>query len=167
MHLAKIPQMTQKPYYIIRVKWSYLKTWLKEQEVNLNPPYQRGYVWTEDQRSKYIEYCLKGGISGRSIFLNGKDWETDGTAPLEVVDGKQRLVSICLYLNNKVKAYGCYLNETDGKLNQNTGTYIDIYIHSLKTDKEVVQWYLDLNEGGTVHTAADLAVAYYMLKYLP
>jgi len=65
--------------------------------LQLNPDFQRGHVWIENQQIKYIEYILRGGKTARVIYLN-----------------------------------------------------------NLKTRKEVLQWYLEFNSYGTIHTEEEI-----------
>jgi hypothetical protein len=37
----------------------------------------------------------------------------------------------------------------------NTNTLI-IHVNNLKTEKEVLQWYIDMNAGGTPHTTEEI-----------
>lgn len=160
--------------YRINVSWDYLPVWIKSQGeskygmIELNPPYQRGYVWTQEQKELYLEYRLRGGMSGKDIFWNCPNWMSN-TRPdktsdrLELVDGKQRIDAVLGFLDNKVKAFGKFLNEYEGKLH---GIHHDFVFHvnNLDTEKEVVEWYLGLNKGGSVHTEKDLEPAYQFLK---
>ena len=42
----------------------FIENEIKEYNLNMNPNFQRGHVWTEIQQSKYVEFNLKGGKSG-------------------------------------------------------------------------------------------------------
>lgn len=42
---------------------------VQNQGLQMQPWFQRQHVWTEDQQIAYIEFFLKGGISGRDVFL--------------------------------------------------------------------------------------------------
>ena len=69
-------------YMINRYKDSY--------DLDFNPKFQRGYVWTLKQKQKYIEYLISGGISGREIYFNCPGF-MGNSGQMVVVDGKQRL----------------------------------------------------------------------------
>ena len=45
-----------------------------ELKLNLEPDFQRDYVWTEEQQSRYIEFLLKRPDSGRDIYFNHPGW---------------------------------------------------------------------------------------------
>ena len=75
--------------------------------------------------------------------------------PFYLVDGKQRLQAVRLFLNNKIKAFGYYYNEYEDELHL-IGPDFLINVNDLATREEVLQWYLDLNSGGVVHTEEEL-----------
>lgn len=41
----------------------------EEMGLQLNPEFQRGHVWTEEQQIAWLEYHLRGGKSGNIIYL--------------------------------------------------------------------------------------------------
>jgi len=168
MKFRDIPQMTQA-HYNVHISWDYLEMWLEkertESPLNMDPPYQRGYVWTAEQKVAYIEYILKGGISGKDIFWNCPGWMDTYEGPMEIVDGKQRISAVLDFLNNKIKAFGHLFNEFEDNLRMSEATFI-FHINNLTNKKDIVQWYLDMNTGGSVHTEKDLQPAYDMIKEL-
>lgn len=70
MNFSDIRKMSRANYHI-DVPWSYLVKQLdsfsKDCVVNLDPPYQRGYVWSDQQKTDYIEFRLKGGMRSLQI----------------------------------------------------------------------------------------------------
>ncbi len=72
---------------------------LTKKKLNLTPSYQRGDVWRTGDRQKLIESILRG-IPLPSIILlrNG------GSAPDDVVDGKQRLTAILRFVGKHPEA---------------------------------------------------------------
>lgn len=66
-------------------------------DLQLQPDYQRGYVWTNKQASKFIESILMG-IPVPTIFFSEN---FDGT--FEVIDGQQRLTALHKFWNNQLK----------------------------------------------------------------
>jgi hypothetical protein len=71
-----------------------------------------------------------------------------------LVDGKQRLDAIAAFMENRVKAFGTYYKDYEDRLRTLDG--IKVNVNDLKTRAEVLQWYLDLNTGGVVHTTAEI-----------
>jgi hypothetical protein len=130
--------------------------------LNDSPDYQRGHVWTEKQQVKYIEHILRGGKSGRDIYLNCPGWMRDFEGPFEVVDGKQRIQAVRRFLNNEIKVFGHYYREFEGKLPY--WVSFVVHINDLKTREEVLTWYLEMNEGGTIHTEEELETVRSLLE---
>lgn len=151
--------------YSVDVDWSHLKNYLqdlKENEgVNLNPIYQRGYVWTERQKTEYLEHILRGGFSGRDIFWNSANWQSAGeTGVLELVDGQQRVKTVLQFLDNKVPIFdGYYFQDFTDRMRTINARFRS-HINNLPTQLEVVEWYLGMNKGGSIHTEEDLKPAY-------
>lgn len=68
-------------------------SYAKEDELDLSPPYQREYIWSNPDSQKLIESILRG-IPLPSIILA----TVTGDAKLQIVDGKQRLTSILRFV---------------------------------------------------------------------
>lgn len=168
-----IPQFPFASYHC-NVGWSYLEEWLDGHKgatsytIELNPDYQRGYVWSQEQKEKYIEYRLKGGFSGKDIYWNCPNWmhfHKVKNAKLELVDGKQRIDAVIGFMNDEVKAFGKFKSEFEDKM-PFTIDFV-FHINNLVNRREVIEWYLGLNRGGSVHTEKDLQPAYEALKNCP
>lgn len=73
-----IPPFTSSGSYQIDCSPEYLVEWIeKEQEemgLELNPDFQRGHVWTEQQQIAFLEYFLRGGKSGTILYFNCPSW---------------------------------------------------------------------------------------------
>ncbi|MCD7996441.1 MAG: DUF262 domain-containing protein [Clostridiales bacterium] len=129
-----------------------------EMGLQMNPDFQRGHVWTEDQQSRYIEFVLMGGQTGRDFYFNCPKGVYDReTAKNDYVcvDGLQRTTAIEKFLDNKIKVFGQYYNEFDRKLGRVEYT-ISVYINELTTRKEVLRWYVQFNDGGTPHSKEEI-----------
>lgn len=158
-----IPQFTRGGSYQCDLNISRVPRWINDMEkdmnLQLNPDFQRGHVWTEEQQIAWLEFFLKGGKSGNIIYFNCPSWYwlvPDGAYNEFVcVDGLQRLTAICRFINNEVKVFGSYFNEyTDlAILNRHP---IKFNVNDLKTEREVLQWYVDMNAGGTPHTTEEI-----------
>ena len=51
--------------------------------LQLNPEFQRGHVWTEEQQIAWVEYYLRGGKSGNTIYLNNHSGIASGNLKME------------------------------------------------------------------------------------
>jgi hypothetical protein len=76
---------------------SEFKTMWDEGDIELNPDYQRDYVYTEKRASKLVESILMG-IPIPTVYLSQEQNET-----YSVIDGQQRLTSFVKYLSNEYK----------------------------------------------------------------
>lgn len=68
-----IPQFTRDSNYKVNMDIRRIPDWIKENEgygLQLNPRFQRGHVWTEQQQIAWLEFFLRGGKSGIEIYFN-------------------------------------------------------------------------------------------------
>lgn len=170
MKFSKIEKLPTT-LYAIDVYWPTLNEQIaflgNSNGVNLIPPYQRGYVWTHGQKVRYIEYILKGGLSGRDIYWNAKNWVRGGEVGiLELVDGLQRITAVQGFLDNKFAIFGqYYYKDFTDKPKRNVS--FRFHVNDFDTQLEVVDWYFGLNNGGTYHTPEHFKSAYdYKQKLL-
>ena len=63
--------------------------------LNIRPKYQREFVYKDKQRDSVIETVKK------SFPLNVLYWVKNDDNSYEVLDGQQRTISICEYVNGK------------------------------------------------------------------
>lgn len=163
MRFLDIPQFTRSASYRINVSWGYLEQQLESfaqgYELELEPEFQRAHVWNDGQRSRYVEYVLQGGKSSREIQWNCAEFGKGRDAfarKILLVDGLQRLTAVRKFLANEVRAFGLLRREFEGKLP--TLGYMDFVfaVNDLSTYPEVLQWYIDLNTGGVVHTDEEI-----------
>jgi uncharacterized protein with ParB-like and HNH nuclease domain len=133
----------------------------KEYNLNFNPDFQRDYVWTIKQKISYIEYLLKNPTSGLDIYFNHPNWMSNFTGEMVLVDGKQRLTAILDFINNIFPVYGYFYKEYTDNL-----PFICLHfnISKLQTRKQILQWYLDFNTGGTYHTETEIQKVKYLLS---
>lgn len=134
-----------------------IEEWDSEFGVIMNPDFQRGNVWIEEQQILYIEFLLKGGKTARVLYFNNPNWNRyiTGNDNMVCVDGLQRYTAIKRFINNEIKVFGYYFNEYEDspRIMQNT---IKINVNDLQTRKEVLRWYIDFNTGGTVHSKEEI-----------
>lgn len=158
MKFDDIPKFTKDADYQVNQPWKFLldsmTIYLVQHRLDMNPDFQRGHVWNQKQRIAYVEYILKGGISGRTIYFNHPGWMSDFKGDFVLVDGLQRLTSVMQFLNNKFPVFGYLYKEYTDRMAWNADFVFKI--NNLKTRKEVLQWYLDLNSGGVIHTKKEL-----------
>lgn len=160
-----------RAYYSVHIAWTSVEDTLKRYDernisgflgLDLNPDFQRDFVWTEEQETKYIEYTLMGGEIGKNIYFNHPNWQGNYKGVMELIDGKQRLNAVHKYLNNEIKAFGYYHKEYEDKL-RITNTNFIFNVTTLKTRREILQLYLNIN-GGIAHSDEELLRVKRMLK---
>lgn len=160
MKFSEIPQFTRRAGYHVHIGWDYLERWIereqRENNLDLNPEFQRGHVWNDKKRRNYVEFILRGGQSSRDIYFNCPGWMGDFRGPLVLVDGKQRIEAVRKFLSNKLSIFdGHHFNEFEDRVSIVRHNFI-VNINDLNTHAEVLQWYLDLNSGGVVHSKKEL-----------
>ncbi len=159
MKFKDIPQYTQHPNYVVDISFDYLEQhlsfWNDRGELELEPDFQRSHVWNTEQQIAYVEYLLKGGHAAQELYFNCKGWQTTYDGPIQLVDGLQRLTAVRSFLANKIPVFGTLYSEFEDKL-RFTRSNFKFYINNLKTRKEVLQWYIDLNTGGVIHSSSEI-----------
>ncbi|MFT7022435.1 MAG: hypothetical protein ACJA07_001519 [Rhodococcus sp. (in: high G+C Gram-positive bacteria)] len=81
-------------------------------ELDLNPPYQRGDVWGAT-RQKNLWFSLLSGVPVPSIILNSRidfDWPTQHG--YGVIDGKQRITAILGFMHDRFRLPGSWFAAT-------------------------------------------------------
>lgn len=138
-----------------------LDTWEERDGLDLNPDFQRGHVWTESQQISFMEAFLRGLRTARVIYFNSPAFglKNDGK-PIDLsdeivcVDGLQRLTAALRFLNNEIPVFGSYFSDFEDRPRE---TYsFKFNVNCLKTRKELLEWYLQFNSGGTVHSEEEL-----------
>lgn len=120
----------------------------------LDPPYQRGSVWTELQRRSLVLSMLQGLPIG-AVFINHRTWNAS-----YVVDGRQRIETVRAFINEGFTVPGEWVG-TGGELYftemplraQRTvrDALIATYETNLKTEADEADLYHRINFGGTPH----------------
>ena len=127
-------------------------------KLDINPDFQRGHVWTENQQILFIESILRGGAkNARTIYLNHPNWMRTNSKTYNefvCVYGLQRYTTIKKFMNNEIKVLGYYYKEFTGRLRMMHDMYINV--NDLPSKKDVLRWYLEMNSCGTVHTQEEI-----------
>lgn len=168
MKITKFEDIKKFPHcsYKIDVAWNYLEEQIafeSELNLNLNPDFQRAHVWTKKQQIEYCEYVLKNGSSGKELYFNCVGWGDDYRGPYVIVDGKQRLEAVRSFMNGKIKVFNSYIHEYKDKPNSLIARF-SWNIAALETRKEVLEWYINFNSGGTIHTDKEIQKVKNMLE---
>ena len=158
MKFADIQKLTREGHYQINIPIKRLPSWIQDHVesdgLEMNPDFQRGHVWTEEQQIAYVEFLLRGGQSGRTIYFNHPGWMGNFQGDFVCVDGLQRCTAICRFINNEIPVFGTLYKDFEDKLHSDPDVLVNI--NDLKTREEVLQWYLEMNTMGTPHTKEEL-----------
>ena len=157
-----IPQFTRSASYMVHVGLDYLAShyahYVLHYGLDVSPDFQRGNVWTQQQKVRFVEYMLRGGTSGLDIYINCPTWQHSTEVENDscvLVDGKQRLDAALGFINNEFPVFGSFYRDFTDRL-RSVNCCFRWHVNDLKTREEVLSWYLDLNSGGTVHTEEEL-----------
>lgn len=171
MKFSDISQLTRQANYQVNLWWEDLGESLDHYMrpncgggLDTDPDFQRGHVWTEAQQIAYVEFKLRGGSGSNDLYTNCVGWMGDFRGPFVLVDGKQRLNAALRFIRNEIPAFGLFRKEYKGRI----PSYAEFIFHvnNLKTEKEVLTWYLEMNSGGTPHTQEELNKVKAMLEVL-
>jgi len=135
-------------------------------KLQIDPDFQRGHVWTEQQQIAWLEFFFRGGKTGRVIYLNHPGWMRDYDGDFVLVDGKQRIEALRRFYANEIPIFGSYFREFTDK-SRHSLINIRININTLKTRAEVLKWYIEMNAGGTPHTPEEIEKVRDLLKKEP
>ena len=74
----------------------------------MNPPYQRGYVWNRKEKEKLISSIFQNIDIGKFSFIKNPSYSDKS---YEILDGKQRLSAILEFYENNLSWNGLYFND--------------------------------------------------------
>ena len=66
-------------------------------------------------------------------------------------------------MNGEIPVFGSYVNEYEDTMSIVRHS-IKVNINNLKSEKEVLQWYIDMNAGGTPHSSEEIDRVRKMIK---
>jgi HNH endonuclease/Protein of unknown function DUF262 len=132
-------------------------------KLNIRPAYQREFIYGEKQRNEVIHTVRKG------FPLNTMYWVVAGDG-FELMDGQQRTVSICQYVQGQYsiqideKPYN-FGNLTAERQQQILDYKLSIYVCE-GTDQEKLDWFKIINIAGEKLTDQELCNAIYTGTWL-
>ena len=129
-------------------------------KLNVRPAFQREFVYKDKQRDEVINTIRKG------FPLNVMYWSKSGEDAYEMLDGQQRTLSICQYLNGDFSINFQYFhNLTDDEKEQILDYKLMIYICE-GTDSEKLDWFKIINIAGEKLYDQELRNAIYTGPWL-
>lgn len=79
--------------------------WLRTGALFFDADYQREYIWGEEEQQAFLNTAASGFPLGHVAIAKTPDWCEKEGAFLEVVDGKQRLTTLKLFITNAIPFY--------------------------------------------------------------
>lgn len=158
---------------------------IKKGQILLDPPYQRGSVWTEDQRLDLM-YSFLAGYPIGSLIINDRmhgPWNRDANyfkTCYAVIDGRQRLETVVAWFDGVLAFPASWIpadwydatqvSEDDpwvthdqftaaGQRHVESRMAIPVVTAQVDTVQDEAEIYRLVNAGGTAQTPEDLARA--------
>lgn len=129
-------------------------------KLSIRPKYQREFVYDDAKRNAVIDTITKG------FPLNVMYWVKTEDGNYEVLDGQQRTISFCEYLDgNFTVDYRGFHNLTADEQQQILDYPLTIYICEGK-DSEKLDWFRTINIAGEKLTDQELRNAVYAGEWL-
>tara|TARA_A100001015_G_C15019820_1_gene727381 strand:+ start:1701 stop:2780 length:1080 start_codon:yes stop_codon:yes gene_type:complete len=124
-------------------------------KLDIRPPYQREFVYKDRQRDAVINTVF------RNFPLNVMYWSKREDGNYEIIDGQQRTISICQYIDSEFSFEKKYFHNLDSHEKDNILNYeLTIYVCS-GSDSEKLDWFKTINIAGEKLTNQELRNAVY------
>lgn len=123
--------------------------------LDIRPPYQREFIYKDKQREAVIDTINK------SYPLNVMYWAVKENGEFEVIDGQQRTISICQYVEGEFALNGKYFHNLQKDEQEKILEYkLMIYLCE-GSDSEKLEWFRTINIAGEKLTEQELRNAVY------
>ena len=127
-------------------------------KLDIRPPYQREFIYDDKKRAAVIT-TIKQGFPLNVMYWATRDGNQD--VPFEVMDGQQRTISICQYVNGDFAYDFQYFDNLSAKEQQQILDYeLMVYVCS-GDDEEKLKWFETINIAGERLTQQELRNAVY------
>ena len=124
-------------------------------KLDIRPPYQREFIYKDKQRDAVINTVTK------HFPLNVMYWAVREDGNFEVIDGQQRTISICQYVDGDFAYQNRYFHNLKNDEKEQILNYkLMVYICS-GTDSEKLEWFRTINIAGEKLTEQELRNAVY------
>jgi len=124
-------------------------------KLDIRPPFQREFVYKDKQRNAVIDTVTK------DFPLNVMYWAVREDGSFEIIDGQQRTISLCQYIDGDFSIDGlAFHNLQPDKQDQILNYPLTIYLCS-GTPSEKLEWFEIINIAGERLTSQELLNAIY------
>lgn len=126
-----------------------------DDRLDIRPKYQREFVYKDNQRDEVIRTVLKG------LPLNVIYWCKTGEDTYEVLDGQQRTISLCEYVDGSFSVDDKYFYNLPADIKKKILDY-ELFVYVCDgTDSEKLDWFKIINIAGEQLTDQELRNAVY------
>ena len=123
--------------------------------LDIRPPYQREFIYKPNQRDAVINTITK------NFPLNVMYWAVREDGTFEVIDGQQRTISICQFVDGEFAYKNRYFhNLKEDEKEQILNYKLMVYVCS-GSESEKLEWFETINIAGEKLTAQELRNAVY------
>ena len=123
--------------------------------LDIRPPYQREFIYKDKQRDAVINTITK------NFPLNVMYWALNEDGTFEVIDGQQRTISICQYINGDFAYQNRYFHNLKADEKEQILSYkLMVYVCS-GSESEKLEWFKTINIAGEKLTEQELRNAVY------
>ncbi len=123
--------------------------------LDIRPPYQREFIYKDKQRDAVIDTIL------RNFPLNVMYWAVREDGNYEVIDGQQRTISICQYVEGDFSVNDKYFHNLQQDEQEKILDYELMVYFCSGTDTEKLNWFETINIAGEKLTDQELRNAVY------
>ena len=131
--------------------------------LDIRPKYQREFVYKDAQRNEVIRTVMKGLPLNVMYWVDrGEEYEDDPDEPrYEVLDGQQRTLSLCEYVDGNFSVDDKYFNNLPSDQQAKFLDY-ELFVYVCNgTDSEKLDWFRIINIAGEELTDQELRNAVY------
>ena len=129
-------------------------------KLDVRPPFQREFVYNDKERDAVIDTITQ------DFPLNVMYWSVNDDGTFEIIDGQQRTVSICQYVNGDFAHMFRYFDNLTKEEKEQILNY-ELYIYRCTgSDKEKLKWFKTINIAGKKLTNQELLNAVYASPWL-
>lgn len=122
----------------------------------MDPPYQRGYVWDNNDKEYLLESVFLNVDIGKFALVERAEWKT-GEPVYEILDGKQRLSTLVDFFEGRIQYHGYFYYDLSAR-DKNSFLEHTISCATIRnaSEKEILRYFLHLNRGGRKMKKEDL-----------
>ncbi len=124
-------------------------------KLDIRPPYQREFIYKDKQRDAVIDTVIK------NFPLNVMYWAVREDGNFEVIDGQQRTISLCQYVQSDFSFKNRYFHNLQRDEQEQILNYKLMIYFCSGTDSEKLEWFKTINIAGEKLTDQELRNAVY------